>query len=105
LQYYAAIARENTVFVIVTIGLFIFIAAFSLRLTAPETIHGQIEALRIMPTDEGGVLNAFVRLEDETLVTVRLPKQYNCKPGRRIAIQKSRTVLGYRYNTTPDACL
>ena len=68
-------------------------------------MHGRIEVIRIVATDDGGTLNAFVRLEDGSLVTVYLPRQFNCKVGRRIAIQKSRVLLGYRYDSLPDACL
>jgi hypothetical protein len=104
-QYYTAVAREKAVFVIVSIVLFGFIAALSLRTAVLETIQGRIEVIRIVPSDEGATLNAFVRLKDGSLISVRLPRQFNCKPGRRIAIQKSRVLFGYRYNSLPDACL
>lgn len=105
LRYYAHVARENALAVIVVLMVIAVVTGLTLRMSNIVTLHGQIEVLRIVATKEGSRTNAFVRLEDGSLITVRLPRQFNCKAGKRIAIQKSRVVLGYRYNTLPDACL
>jgi hypothetical protein len=105
LRYYVHVARENAFAAFVVLLVIAAAIGLSARISKITTMKGQIEIIRTVATKEGNRTNAYVRLEDGSLITVRLPRQFNCKAGRRIAIQKSRTVLGYRYNSLPDACL
>jgi hypothetical protein len=105
LRYYAHVARENALATIVVLLVIAAAVGLSVRIGKITTMKGQIEVIRTVATEEGNRINLFVRLEDGSLITVRPPRQFNCKPGRRITIQKSRTVFGYRYNSLPDACL
>ena len=105
LRYYAHVARENALAAVVVLLVIAAAIGLTVRISKITTIRGQIEVLRIVATKEGSRTNAFIRLEDGSLITVRLPGQFNCHAGKRIMIQKSRAIFGYRYNTLPDACL
>jgi len=79
------------------------LVAFYLSGGAPSAVDGAVIGQHLAETDYGTRLFARVQVDDRQPL-VALPPGMVCRPGDRIALNRRKAVLGFRYTVRPEGC-